>query len=117
MIREVLCCFFLLWGTFFICTSAIGMLRFPDLYCRMHALSKAGTMGFIGILLSTVFYFQSEAVLLRAFIAIFFLFLTIPVSTHLLARSAYKIRVQVSDKMRRDELKEHVGFQKQVGME
>lgn len=115
--KEILCSFFLLWGTFFLLASAIGMLRFPDLYCRMHALSKAATMGFIGILLSTLFYFQSEQVTIRALVAIFFLFLTIPVSTHLLARSAYKIRIRTSEKMLRDDLTGQIESQEQIGLE
>lgn len=70
--------------------AAIGILRLPDLYTRMHAASKAGLVGsgltFVGIAIVA----GDSAIILRAVLGILFLALTTPVSAHLLARAALK---------------------------
>ena len=70
--------------------AAIGVLRLPDLYTRMHAASKAGLVGsgltFVGIAIVS----GDSAIILRAVLGILFLALTTPVSAHLLARAALK---------------------------
>ncbi len=42
---ELLSAFFLVAGAFFYLAGTIGFLRFPDVYCRLHALSKADNLG------------------------------------------------------------------------
>lgn len=77
-------------GSVFAMLAAVGILRLPDLYTRMHAASKAGVVGAGLILLAVVLGSPDGAVLLRAILGILFLVLTTPVSAHLLARAAYK---------------------------
>ncbi len=79
----------LLIGALFALIATIGVLRLPDLYTRMHAASKAGTVGGSFILLAVALLSQDMAVALRALIGITFLLLTTPVSAHLLARVSY----------------------------
>ena len=76
-------------GGLFGLIAAIGVLRFPDLYTRMHAASKAGIVsaGFIFTAIALVAF--DGPVALRAAMGIVFLMLTIPISAHLLARTAY----------------------------
>jgi len=76
-------------GAMFGLLSAIGILRLPDLYTRMHAASKAGTVGVGLIFVAIAVISFSAPVILRALAGIFFLVLTTPVSAHLLARAAY----------------------------
>lgn len=79
----------MLVGAFFALLAAIGILRLPDLYTRMHAASKAGTMG-AGLLLVAIAVVSLDgSVILRAIVGVVFLLLTAPVSAHLLARAAY----------------------------
>jgi len=76
-------------GAIFSLLAAIGILRLPDLYTRMHAASKVGTMG-SGLLFAAVAVVSLEgSVVLRAIAGFVFLLLTAPVSAHLLARAAY----------------------------
>jgi multicomponent Na+:H+ antiporter subunit G len=82
-------CILLVCGAAFSFLAAIGVLRLPDLYTRMHAASKAGAVGGGLVLLAVAFLSQGVAVSLRAFIGIIFLLLTTPVSAHLLARASY----------------------------
>lgn len=79
----------MLLGALFSLLAAIGILRLPDLYTRMHAASKAGTMG-AGLSLAAIAVISFDgSVILRAIAGFVFLLLTAPVSAHLLARAAY----------------------------
>jgi multicomponent Na+:H+ antiporter subunit G len=79
----------LLLGAAFTLLAAVGVVRLPDLYTRMHAASKAGAVGGGLILLAVALLSQDAAVSLRAIIGVVFLLLTTPVSAHLLARASY----------------------------
>ena len=70
--------------------ASIGLVRLPDVYCRMHAATKATTFGMGGILLGASLIFWSATVTTQAVLAILFLFLTAPVAAHLISRAAYK---------------------------
>ena len=75
-------------GSGFALVAAVGVVRFPDLYTRMHAASKAGTLG-SGVLLIALAVDAAELdVATRAVAGIVFLLLTAPISAHLLARAA-----------------------------
>ncbi len=87
----------MLIGALFALLAAIGILRLPDLYTRMHAASKAGTMG-AGLLLAAIAVVSLDgAVIMRAIAGFVFLLLTAPVSAHLLARAAYLAGYSPSD--------------------
>jgi multicomponent Na+:H+ antiporter subunit G len=81
-------------GSAFSFLAALGILRLPDLYTRMHAASKAGPVGAGLMLLGVALVALDGAVMLRAILGILFLLLTTPVSAHLLARAAYRAGVQ-----------------------
>jgi len=76
-------------GALFTLFAAMGVLRFPDLYTRMHAASKAGVFGSGLILIGLAIHATDVAIALRAILAILFLILTTPISAHLLAKAAY----------------------------
>jgi multicomponent Na+:H+ antiporter subunit G len=77
-------------GGFFSLTAAIGLVRLPDLYTRMHAASKAGTVGSCVMLIALAIHSDSLAISLRALAGVGFFLLTSPVSAHLLAKAAHK---------------------------
>ncbi|MCP8884287.1 monovalent cation/H(+) antiporter subunit G [Devosia sp. XJ19-1] len=79
----------LLLGAAFTLLAAIGVVRLPDLYTRMHAASKAGAVGGGLILIAVAVLSQDASVSMRAVIGVVFLLLTTPVSAHLLARASY----------------------------
>jgi multicomponent Na+:H+ antiporter subunit G len=79
----------ILLGSFFVLTAAIGVLRFPDLYTRLHASSKLVTLGSVGMLVGAYFAFEEVDVLARISAIIFFQFLTNPVSGYMIAKSSY----------------------------
>lgn len=89
MISSVLTVGLLLGGTAFMVIATIGLLRLPDLYMRMHALTKAGTLGVLLVLTSVAVHFGDLSVTTRAVAVILFVLLTAPVSAHMIGRAGY----------------------------
>jgi multicomponent K+:H+ antiporter subunit G len=80
-------------GGFFTLVGAIGMLRFKDFYMRLHAPTKATTLGVGGMLLASMLaHFALGAWLPHELLITLFLFLTAPVSANLLAKAALHVR-------------------------
>jgi len=86
---EILAGLSVLIGAFFVFVAAVGIIRMPDVYVRMHAATKTGTLG-SGLMLVGVALQSGEAdVVTRALAAVLFLIATAPVAAHLLGRAAY----------------------------
>ncbi|WP_428909874.1 monovalent cation/H(+) antiporter subunit G [Niallia sp. Krafla_26] len=102
-------------GAFLNLAAAFGVFRLPDVYTRNHAASKATTLGVSFLLLATFVYFYVEGGLVdaRLILTIVFLFLTSPVSGHLINRAAYNSGVKLWNKSVRDDLKAHEGQREQ----
>ena len=82
-------------GVFFIVVSSIGIVRMPDVYTRVHAVGKAGTLGIVGVLLAVgVYQLATLSVVFEMLALICFFFLTQPVSAHMLDRAAFLTGVQ-----------------------
>ncbi|HWP19687.1 MAG TPA: Na+/H+ antiporter subunit G [Burkholderiaceae bacterium] len=91
---QVVIAFTLVVGGVFALVGAIGMLRFPDFYMRLHAPTKATTLGVGGVLVASMLvnWAQGEFALHELLITLF-LFVTAPVSANLLAKAALHLRV------------------------
>jgi len=87
----------LLWiaGAFTL-IAGIGVLRFPDVYMRMHAATKAGTVGVISSLLALAIYFDDPAIRVRALLVALFLCITAPIVGHVLSRASLLARVPLA---------------------
>ncbi|MCD2175580.1 monovalent cation/H(+) antiporter subunit G [Rhizobium sp. C4] len=90
-------------GSTFSVLAALGLLRLPDVYTRMHAASKAGTVGSGLLLMAAGLGSQDPAILVRAFAGFIFFILTAPVSAHLLARAAHLAQVPLTKASVRDD--------------
>lgn len=88
-LADILAALCLSAGLFFLLVGAIGIVRFPDAYNRMHASSKCSTLGLLGLLLGAVFHLGTLAVTTKALLTIVFAFVATPVGTHILARAAH----------------------------
>ncbi len=91
-------------GALFSLIAAIGLNRLPDLYTRMHAASKAGTVGSGLLLLAVGLHAADVATFGRAVAGIVFFVLTAPVSAHLLARAAHKVGYPLWSKSVRNDM-------------
>jgi multicomponent Na+:H+ antiporter subunit G len=76
-------------GTFFVLVASIGVLRMPDLYTRMHASTKANTMGLTALLAAVAVGMPDVTVVSRVLGTMLFILLTAPVAAHLLSKSMY----------------------------
>jgi len=98
----------MLAGTFFMVVTGIGLIRFPDVYTRMHAAGKAGTLGIALLILAPTLHFLTidPSVSLRGVLAIVFQFLTTPGATYLLAHASYATSHPTHDRTELDELEQ-----------
>lgn len=86
---DVITGLLLLVGAFFVLVAALGLVRMPDVYIRMHAATKAGTLGAMLILGAAAVHGADLGITARAVAAIAFLLTTAPVAAHLIGRAAY----------------------------
>jgi multicomponent Na+:H+ antiporter subunit G len=108
MARDVVVALLMTGGTFLMLVTGIGLIRLPDVYCRMHAAGKAGTLGIALLILASALHFVAlePFVSVRALLAILFQGLTTPGATHLLAHACYVRGYPLHDGTQMDELKE-----------
>lgn len=88
--NETLGYIFILIGLAFDFFGCIGIIRFPDVYCRLQAAAKCVTLGTCGILFGLFLFKGFNETGVKALLCIIFIILTAPVSAHALARGAYR---------------------------
>ncbi len=85
---------FLIWsGVFFLFMGAVGLIRFPDFYTRMHAAGKCDTLGSLLVLTGLALHEGIGLASAKLLIIAVFIFFTSPTATHAIARAAHKNRV------------------------
>ncbi|MFD2998981.1 monovalent cation/H(+) antiporter subunit G [Pontibacter toksunensis] len=121
LIREIISCVFILSGVFFMLVATIGLLRLPDFYIRMSAITKGSTLGLGLILLGLGIYFNQPSMLLKVFSIIMFTFITAPVAAHVIGRTAVQNKIPFWDRtnlrdfrkyLHREHLEEVVNYDK-----
>lgn len=107
-IGELIGALLILIGSVMAVISAIGILRLPDVYTRSHAATKSSTLAVLLSLIGTFIYFWASEnfISVRVLLGIIFVFLTAPVSGHLITRAAYRSKVKLSDSSTEDALKD-----------
>lgn len=91
-------------GVAFVLLGGIGLLRLPDVYARMHAATKAPSLGVACILAGTAALLSSPVGVAKLLVAILFLFATAPVAAHAIGRAAYRAGVPLWEGTLYDEL-------------
>ncbi|MBB4004993.1 monovalent cation/H(+) antiporter subunit G [Aurantimonas endophytica] len=91
-------------GSAFAAVAALGILRLPDVYTRMHSASKAGAVGAGMLLLALALTADSTPTALRALAAVVFILLTAPLAAHLLAKAAYSVGYKLGPESVLDEM-------------
>lgn len=105
MMTELVIAIALLVGAGFIFIAALGIVRFPDLFTRMHAASKASSLGLGCILVGVAISFPSGIVIAKGIMVLLFVFLTAPVAAHMIGRAAYLLEVPFWEGTVADDLK------------
>lgn len=86
---------FIIAGIFFFITATIGLLRFPDVYCRMQATGKGDTLGALLMLTGLAIYnvaaneftLTSVLVSIKIMLISVFMFIANPTATYAIAKS------------------------------
>jgi multicomponent K+:H+ antiporter subunit G len=99
---EFLVALFLLIGAAFAFIGSLGLARLPDFYMRLHGPTKATTLGVGGMIVGSVLYFSTrgDGLSLHELLVSLFLFITAPVSAHMLAKAALHLRLRTVDRTR-----------------
>ncbi len=91
---KYLALLFLLGGFFFTFVAALGVIRFPDFYTRMHASGKGDTLGVALSIIGLIFYLAIEDgftfTSVKLLFIVVFIFLANPIGTHAICRAAYR---------------------------
>lgn len=104
MIGEWIAAVLLVLGAGFMAVAAVGVVRFPDLYNRMQAAAKAGTLGKILVMSAVAIHFAETSVSARALLIAVFFLMTAPIAAHILGRVAYATGVPLWARSVRDDL-------------
>lgn len=92
-----------LGGGAFSVIAAVGIIRLPDVFMRMHASTKAGTLGSGLILIAGAIVFDTTGAVARSLGALIFLLVTAPVAAHMIGRAAYYSGARLSPRTWIDE--------------
>lgn len=106
MISEWIAAILLVSGAFFMLVASIGMVRLKDLYMRMHASTKAPSLGIFLMVMAVIVYFFKFWTSIEGLIIILFIFLTTPIGSHMISRVAHSMGVEKDKNTMIDELED-----------
>ena len=90
MLRDALTVGFVLAGCFFFLSGTVGLLRFPDVYTRLHALTKADNLGLGLIAVGLLWQAQDWSVALKLVLVWLLGLAASATAAHLVARAAWQ---------------------------
>jgi multicomponent Na+:H+ antiporter subunit G len=103
---EWIAAFFLVFGSLFMLVAAIGVVKLQDVYMRMHAITKAASLGAILMLVAVFLLYREWIVLIEALMVVLFVIFTAPIASHMIAKAAHKTRMPKGEGYVMDELEE-----------
>ena len=95
IITTILAGILILGGLFFLTISSIGVIRLPDFYTRMHAVGKSETLGAILVLTGLAVYNGFEINSVKLLVILLFIALANPTATNVIARAAFRSKLQL----------------------
>lgn len=96
---ELIISLFLLGGALFALVGSIGLSLLPDFFMRLHGPTKATTLGLGCMLTGSIIYFSitNHSLSLHEVLIALFLFITAPVSAHIVGKAAIHIQLKCKD--------------------
>ncbi len=92
---EVVASVLILLGATLTVLAAVGLIRFRDLFTRMHAATKPATLGLFLILAGTALVMPQTNTVAKLILVILLQFVTAPVGAHLIGRAAFRAGVEM----------------------
>jgi multicomponent Na+:H+ antiporter subunit G len=108
LVREIISAVLIIIGVMFMLISTIGLLRFPDFYIRMSAITKGATLGLGFILSGMGIYFNEPDMFLKVVLIICFTFITSPVAAHVIGRTAVRNKIPFWERTNLEEFKDYM---------
>jgi multicomponent Na+:H+ antiporter subunit G len=90
MVLEMLSNGILIIGLFFVFLAMLGLARLPDVYNRLHATTKIGTLGAFSVMLSILLKVGFSPMGVKAITVALFILITSPVAAHMISRAAHR---------------------------
>ncbi len=87
---EWIAAFLLIAGSLFMLVAAIGVVKLSDVYMRMHAITKAASLGAILMLAAVSIIYIQWIVWVEALMVVVFVIITAPIASHMIAKAAHK---------------------------
>ena len=109
MMSEWIAAGFLLVGAAFTRIAALGIVRMQDVYLRMHAATKTGTLGLGLICVGAGIMAESWTARVEILLILVFMLVTAPIGAHLIGRAAFRAGVPFMDRTRFEEGCEQFG--------
>jgi multicomponent K+:H+ antiporter subunit G len=105
-ITEWVLSILLLTGGVFLLAGSIGLVRLQDIYMRLHAPTKASTLGIGLVLLVSAIYatLTEDGISISELLVTAFLFFTAPITAHMMAKTALHQRLHRLDRTLNPEL-------------
>jgi multicomponent Na+:H+ antiporter subunit G len=97
ILRDLFSLILMLGGLFFFFVGTMGLIRLPDVLTRMHATTKADTLGAGLIVLGVVVYFGFSLASLKALLILAFIWLTNPTAAHIIAKAVVQKDKEIQD--------------------
>lgn len=107
-VLDVVALVFMSWGVLQSLVAGIGIVRFPDVLTRMHAASKPQMFGVVMVFSGAALFSRSWAVAGFLLVALLAEFLSVPASSSLVGRSAFRRHFVDQDNLVHDELSAHL---------
>ena len=113
MIANVASAVLIVFGTVLTLVAAFGLVRLPDFFARGHAATKGATLGLALTLSGAGLQMSNRGDVTKLALAVIAQFLTAPVASHLLGRTAHRTGMVLSEHTILDELVEEPSHPKE----
>jgi multicomponent Na+:H+ antiporter subunit G len=114
-VTDLIAAALLLLGGVFVVLASAGLWRFDDLYSRIHAATKAITLGVLLVIAAAAFRMDDPANLVKLLLAAILQMVGAPVAGHMLGRAAYGAGVRPSRHTAVDHLRGKMGKMGKMG--
>lgn len=106
IVLDVVSAVLLLAGVTLALVAAIALVRFPDVFSRMHAATKPATLGLLLIVVGAAVRMDDRGDAVKLLLVAAFQFITAPVAAHMIGRAAYRSGTGRLDELVVDELRD-----------
>ena len=103
---DVVSALLLLSGVALALVAALGLVRFPDVFSRMHAATKPATLGLLLVTVGAALRMDDGGDAVKLLLVAAFQFLTAPIAAHMVGRAAYRSGAGALDELVVDELRD-----------